>query len=104
MQALKTKLTNDAEWLQWENAKQMQEQKRRLQNLAAANLEKDYEYSEQMDQMRETLRQKERKLQRHNAQIEAEYQRVQREVRQLRRQQEDARRRYGKIRNAVLTG
>lgn len=100
MQALKDKFTKDANNLRQENTKQLQEQEKRLQNLADANLKKvKNENAQQMSQLRKVLEQKERELKKHNDRIQAEIARKQEEARRLREQQEAARRRKkgGKI-------
>ena len=86
---MKDKFTNDAENLSKENSKQLQEQAKRLQNMADANLEKiKNENSQQLSLMRSTLQQKEQELKQKNAMIEAEIRRQQEAARCLQQQQQ----------------
>ena len=84
----------DAENLRQQNAKQMEEQEKRLQNMTVASLQKlRDENSQQVAQLRRTLEQKERELLGHNERLNAEIRRKQAEAAQLRQQQEAARHR-----------
>jgi 23S rRNA pseudoU1915 N3-methylase RlmH len=91
---MKDRFTMDAEKLRQEGAKQLQEQQKRLHNMSEANLQKiRSENSQQLNEVREILAQKERQLQQQNAQISAEIERKRVEANQLRAQLEAKRKR-----------
>ena len=78
---MNSKFTDDVEKLQQENEEQMQEQEKRLQNMANAKLEQlKHDNSDHLSQLKATFQQKERELQQSKAQTQAE---MQREIRQL---------------------
>jgi len=88
---MKDKFSKDAENLRKENTKQLQEQGKRLQNMADANLQKiKTENSQQLSQLRSALQQKEQELKQKNARIEAEIRRQQEEARRLQQQHQRA--------------
>lgn len=99
------KYTKDVENVRQANAKQMQAQESRLQNMADANLQKiRNDNAQQMKQVRATLQQRERELQQHNAWVQAERLRKEEEARRLRQQQEEAARRRNRKRGGKTAG
>lgn len=87
LKAMENKFSQDAEKLRKESAQKLEEQERRLRNMADANLQSVHSQNEaQLNSLRAQLRDRESELQRHNARIQQEIQRQREETERLRQQ------------------
>lgn len=87
LKAMENKFSHDAEKLRKESAQKLEEQERRLRNMADANLQSVRSQNEaQLNSLRAQLRDRESELQQHNARIQQEIQRQRAETERLRQQ------------------
>ena len=87
MKLMSEKYSRDAENLRKQNTKQMDEQEKRLKNMAEANLEKlRSDNAQQLSGLRDDFTRKEKQLMQNNARTQDEIRRKQNEINQLRQQ------------------